>query len=400
MSNWQSLRAQAQDDETLYHAILDHLERGDSERDAARCLNMTRGSLRAVIRKLRRRLASAETVVPVLPAQHNLKGVSTLVGRDGKSKLQWVKTGRSEALDPLRFQAIEKALENLTPRIPIARRAGAERELNSDLCNVYIFGDPHVGMLAYDRETGDANWDLYIAEWTMIEAMQRLMARVPEAERAILINLGDFFHAQDDKQATPRSGHKVDVDSRFVRVAEVGCRIVERLVSCLEYEHGRTDLFNVRGNHDPDAGMWLNLWAKARFKNSPRVTVHDNANPYTFHEFGRNLLGLAHGHGCKIERLPGVMANDARAAWGNAKHARWITGHHHCYQAFEASGCLVEKYPTLAPRDYHTAEGGWRSERALYCVTLHRQFGEVARGKITADELEFHRKIAAPRKAA
>jgi hypothetical protein len=114
----------------------------------------------------------------------------------------------------------------------------------------------------------------------------------------------------------------------------------------------------------------------------------DNANPFLYYRFGQNLLGMHHGHGTKIDRLPALMAHEQRQLWGDTAHHRWLTGHHHTYEAKSFPGCMVEKFPTLAPIDYYAAENGYRSERSLNGITLHTVTGEVCRAKVFAEECE------------
>lgn len=325
---------------------------------------------------------------PTVPQGHRLKGVTTLLDAGGSVRMQYLLARENEHAhaDSLRFKAIAQALAAQ----PVAAPVPPPDAFVSDLANVIVFGDPHVGMLAQARETGEANWDLAIAEKTMTAAMQRLLAcRTPAAATCLLVNIGDFFHHQDNRQATPRSQHKLDADCRFVKVAETGLRIAKTLVEAALARHDSVTLANVPGNHDPDASMWLNLVCKAHFRDEKRLTILDNAHPYLYWSFGQNGVGLHHGHGAKLQKLPGVMAaRENGKFWGAHAHRRWITGHHHNYEALAFPGVLCEKFPTLAPLDYYAAEAGYRSERSLNAITLHSELGEVGRAKVIAAEVE------------
>lgn len=324
---------------------------------------------------------------PTVPQGHRLKGVTTLLDAGGSVRMQYLLARENEHAhaDSLRFKAIAQALAAQ----PAAEPVPAPDAFVSDLANVIVFGDPHVGMLAQARETGEANWDLAIAEKTMVAALDRLFSRTPSAATCLLVNIGDFFHHQDNRQATPRNQHKLDADCRFVKVAETGLRIAKTLVEAALLTHDSVTLANVPGNHDPDASMWLNLWCKAHFRDEKRLTILDNAHPYLYWSFGQNAVGLHHGHGAKLQKLPGVMAaRDGGKFWGAHAHRRWITGHHHNYEALAFPGVLCEKFPTLAPLDYYAAEAGYRSERSLNAITLHSELGEVGRAKVIAAEVE------------
>lgn len=324
---------------------------------------------------------------PVVPQGHRLKGVTTLLDAGGSVRMQYLLARENETahVDSMRFAAIVQALAAQPAAAPVAPpKTGA-----SELANVVVFGDPHVGMLAQARETGEANWDLAIAEKTMTAALRTLFQRTPQAATCLLVNIGDFFHHQDNRSLTPKSGHKLDADCRFVKVAETGLRIAKTLVEAALARHETVTLANVPGNHDPDASMWLNLWCKAHFRDEIRLTILDNAHPYLYWSFGQNGVGLHHGHGAKLQKLPGIMAaRDNGKFWGAHAHRRWITGHHHNYEALAFPGVLCEKFPTLAPLDYYAAEAGYRSERSVNAITLHAEVGEVGRAKVIAGEVE------------
>lgn len=325
---------------------------------------------------------------PVVPADHYVKGISSYLNSEGEVAAQWVKTDQQKATaDDARFEAIEQHLAR-HDRLSEEYAPLQVRDTGPDeLCNFVVFGDPHFGMLAHGRETGAADWDLKIANDVMISSLRRLLQRLPAAGSFVLINIGDFFHFENNTQLTPRSGHKLDGDTRFVKVAEAGCTLQAALVDIMLGQHESGTLFNVAGNHDPDAARWLNLWCRARFRGCDRLRIPDNAAPYLYHRFGANLIGMHHGDGRKLEKLPLLMASERPLDWGETQYRRWVTGHHHTYRGEDIDGCLVEKFPTLAPLDYYAAHAGYRSERALHAFTLHEKEGEISRCKVLACEV-------------
>src|SRR5688572_11137605 len=99
------------------------------------------------------------------------------------------------------------------------RRAPPRKSLEETL-TVYGLGDPHVGMLAWEPETG-ASFDLKIADRITSETIVRLIAAAPPSRVGGLALIGDNFHADDDRQVTPAHGHKLDVDGRSAKVWRV-----------------------------------------------------------------------------------------------------------------------------------------------------------------------------------
>src|SRR5579875_2253484 len=230
------------------------------------------------------------------------------------------------------------------------------------------------GMLAWASEVGES-FDLRIAERELCECMAQLVARSPAASEAIVCNLGDFWHAQDDKQTTPKSGNKLDVDGRFGKVGQVGLAIMRTLVDCALTKHERVRVRSIPGNHDPLAALWLPLYLRAVYEREPRVIVEDGFNPYQYDAFGRVLLGWAHGDGAKLEDLGQIMAADEPEKWGAAKFRYFHVGHVHHWSQKELRGIFVETHRTLAGRDAWHHHSGYRSGRALKAVAYHRRYG-------------------------
>lgn len=350
--------------------------------------------------------------VPPMHAGHELAGVSTLTDADGNTKAEWNKTARAGADAPpvsipedfllrrtsvmqdgsgatkiqwssydeaarTRWDSIKAAVVAHVAKyvIPTPRRGEIVPVVTTDdLLTVYPLGDPHIGMLAWAAEVGE-HFDVRIAERELCECMAQLVARAPASSEAIVCNLGDFWHAEDDRQATPKSGHKLDVDGRAGKVGRIGLSILRRLIDTALTKHARVRVRNVPGNHDPHSSFWLPEIMRAAYQNDPRVVVEDGFNPYQFDTFGRVLLGWAHGDGAKIDALGEIMATDAPEAWGAARFRYWNTGHVHHLITKELRGCVVSSHRTLAGRDAWHHHSGYRSGRSLKAITYHREWG-------------------------
>lgn len=326
---------------------------------------------------------------PVIPAEHYVRGVSTFLTH-GTPTHQWVKTDTEKmSADAGRWAAIEALIAGGVPAAPVIAYERVPTMAAEKLCNVIVFGDPHVGMLAQARETGAANWDLKIAKRVMNDALDLMLVRLPRAQSCILINIGDFFHFQDNSKLTPRGKHQLDGDCRLMHMAELGCHLMADLTSKALCVYESVEEFNVPGNHDPDAARWMNIFMRAWFRDNPRVRVADNAAEHLYTSFGENLIGMHHGHYTPLPKLQNVLAEWRDGVpWGSHKHRRWVTGHHHTYEAYSYPGVIAEKYPTLAPLDFHAAGSGYRSERSLNAFTLHAEVGEIGRAKVFAAEVE------------
>jgi hypothetical protein len=239
-------------------------------------------------------------------------------------------------------------------------------------------GDPHLGMFAWAQETGQ-NFDLKIAEANLVGAVDHLVGLAPPAEEALIINLGDFYHTDNQTNRTARSGHALDVDSRWSKVLGVGIRAMRRCIDAALKKHARVTVICEIGNHDDHSSVMLAHCLSQFYERDPRVTVDVSPAKFHWYRFGRNLIGTTHGDTAKPDRLPAVMACDRPKDWGETEHRYWYTGHVHHDSLKEYPGCIVETFRTLAPGDAWHRGQGYRSGQDMKCDVLHREFGRINR---------------------
>lgn len=309
-----------------------------------------------------------------MPPNHAVKGVSTLYGADGSISAQWVKTDRVQRE---RYAALTEALrasaeEYVRPVLPVATTP----LVDSDLATVLPWGDPHIGLLSWSAETGES-WDLKRAEEACAQVLGDLITRTPRSAEFVLVDLGDLIHAEDDKQQTYMSGHKLDVDSRSGKIARVALRICRSAIDLALQRHGMVRVHLLRGNHDPYKSLMLGMILEAVYANEPRVRIEPFENPYQFWQWGSTAAMMHHGDGSKPQQMPGVFACDP--SWGPAKHRVVWTGHIHSQNRWDLPGCTVESFRTIAAPDFWSHWKGYRSKRTLDCITYHRDLGEVSR---------------------
>ncbi len=268
-------------------------------------------------------------------------------------------------------EELARRVEGKCPRII------APRHSDSDLLAVYPMGDPHFGMYAWAAECGD-DFDLKVAERLTYAAIDALVASAPPAKEAVIIELGDFFHSDSNAAATTH-GTRVDVDTRFDRVQQIGQDAMVYVIKAALRRHEKVTVRIVQGNHDEHSSLALRRALAAYFRNEKRIRVDLSPAPFWFHRFGRVLIGATHGHTCKPQALPSIMATDAAAEWGDTDFRYFYRGHVHHDDEKEYPGCKVQSFRTLAAKDAWHAGAGYRSWRDMKCVVMHRKYGEVQR---------------------
>src|SRR5690606_37672598 len=177
-------------------------------------LAATARALGANERSLRRRLKAMQGDLEA-PDGFKVTGKSTLIDRrTGETVLEWVKISRDAERQR---ELIAEAIEAMSEDVPRIKPTPGPRQTLDHLLAVYPMGDPHIGMLSWGEETG-ADFDLGIAERDLCAAMAYLVEQAPPAKRALIANLGDFFHADNMAGVTSRSGHVLDMDSRLPKM--------------------------------------------------------------------------------------------------------------------------------------------------------------------------------------
>lgn len=324
-----------------------------------------------------------QMVHPVAPG-YAVKGTSTLYGDDGSVRAQWVKTTADQQAQQ---EAIEAALTALVADLPRVAPRKASGVWSTDLLTAYPIGDPHIGMYSWAAETGE-DWDLELARKVHCSAMDALVQAAPATEQAIIVNLGDALHYDSMEAKTPRSGHMLDADGRYAKVIDVAVMTIRQCIESALAKHKFVHVVNVRGNHDETGAMWLARLLAIAYEREPRVTVDVTPSVFNYYRWGKVLIGMHHGHSCKPDKLPGVMAADRASDWGECSWRYWWQGHIHHESKKEYPGVSVESFNTLAAKDAYANDGGWRSGRTMQAIVLHREHGEVARSRVNSAMFE------------
>jgi Bacterial regulatory protein, Fis family len=318
------------------------------------------------------------------PNQANIHGTSTLLGANGDVKLQWVKEKAGVPTPEEMALVIKAALGE----VPVCRVIPPPKDLpRPGLLNVFPMGDPHIGMYSWAEETGQ-DFDLDIAETQLTQAMGYLVGCCPPAEQALIVNVGDFFHADNMENRTMRSGNVLDVDTRWAKVLRVGVRAMRACIEHALTRHMQVRVINEIGNHDDHSSQMLTIALAMFYENNPRVSFDESPARFHYYRFGKVLIGVTHGDNTKPDALGPIMATDRPVDWGETLHRYWYTGHIHHKKVIELPGCMTESFRTLAARDAWHSGKGYRSGRDMTAIVLDENFGEVQRHRIDISMLE------------
>jgi hypothetical protein len=320
-----------------------------------------------------------------VPPGYAIKGTSTLLDDAGNKKLQWVKTDRDKEAQ---MEAMRCAVDAMKEEIPkVCASDHIPKNYNAELCNMYVLTDYHLGALCWGEETG-ADWDVEIAEETMIKWFQAAISRSPCSKTAVFAQLGDFLHWDGIESVTPTSGHVLDADTRYQKLIRVAIRVTHQVIRMLLEKHEHVYIIMAEGNHDLSGSMWLSEMFDHSYSEEPRVTIDTRPDPYYCFEFGKTSLFFHHGHKKRMGNISDVFVAKFREVFGRTKHSYGHMGHLHHNVTTEDNLMTIEQHRTLAAPDAHASRGGWMSGRDSKVITYHKEYGEVGRLTINIDMLK------------
>jgi hypothetical protein len=369
--------------------FIDALEKHGSNRKAALALGINVRTLEKSLQTLKRRAAMQghspeHGMTHTVPEGFKVSRVSTNYKESGGVGQQWVIATPDDAKREQIFLETIEALKEEIPRL--ASLPAPLVALNAKLCNCYVITDYHLNALSWHEETG-ANWDVEIAERTLVAWFAQAIAMSPSAETAVLAQLSDLLHSDGLEPLTPASKHVLDVDTRFQKVVRIVIRVLRQVIDMLLAKHQRVHILMADANHDPVSQIWLREWLSVLYENEPRITVDRNPSPYNAFEFGKVALFFHHGHKRKVSNVSEVFAAKYREMFGRTQFAYAHMGHYHHLDVKENAMMVVEQHRTLTAPDAYASRGGYIAGRDAQCITYHKDFGEVSRVKVSYEML-------------
>jgi|TARA_R100000479_G_scaffold158660_1_gene95635 hypothetical protein len=355
---------------------------GLSQYEIGRKLDITRSAVRDHLKVVKDKAARRgyspdhDWKNPV-PDGHKIKGVSTFYDGEGTAIRQWVK---SQTDEERQFEILVERIEAANEGLPKFKPLAAPKTVDGDLLTLLTITDFHLGMYAYEAETGD-DWDVTIARDVFLNSVHDMIKASPKSGTGILCQLGDFLHWDGILSVTPQSGHILDADTRYGKLVELSMSVMTEAVKMMLKHFAKVVVISAEGNHDISGSIWLRKHLKHLFAKEPRLEVIDNDFPYYAYLHGQTMLGFHHGHKVKLAQLHKLFASEPRfrEMWGASTSAYLHTGHLHHERVIEDGGAIAEMHPTLSGRDAYAARGGWVSRRGAKVITYHKTDGEVGR---------------------
>lgn len=341
---------------------------------AAKVLGIDESRVRASAKHSVRKNQSGDFLGREMPEGYILGKVTSLVGPDG-TVMEWQhRLPEAEALEARMDALIARAQAEVRPLPEIAKPPLA----TLGQLTLYPVADAHLGQYSWHKESGE-NYDLDIAARQFRAATGELLALTPPSSEAMVVILGDYYHADNNMAETAKSHNKLDVDGRHDKVLHLGAELAMDMIDMALQKHDHVMVKVMRGNHDPNASKALTMTLFFRYEGNPRVTVNRDPQDLWAYEFGSNMLAFTHGDNVKAEDMPGVMAAHYPDMWGRTKWRFGFSGHYHRRKtgpmSDEKHGAEWEILPAFTAKDAWNRQMGHASKRGLQAITFDQTEG-------------------------
>ena len=242
--------------------------------------------------------------------------------------------------------------------------------------------DLHLDKLAWGKETG-SDWDIKISSSLFLKMVNDLLMKSSsyQIERILFPVGNDFFNA-DNLLNTTTGGTPQQVDSRWKKAFLTGKKLLITAIDTLQ-TIAPVDIIVIPGNHDKQRAWYLGDTLESWYHNCKAVTVDNSPSQRKYYRYGENLLGYAHGKEEKVDRLPMILANEAKSLFSETKFHEWHLGDKHhkrdikFFPATETDGIIIRFLSSLSPADIWHYEKGYLAKRAAQGFVYSKTLGWV-----------------------
>lgn len=365
----------------MQKAVWEAVQAGEDKQSIANRLGISRSTVRTHYTKAKARIDMDPGIADAL----GQTGLTPDTARYGYRKVKDPDTGsfntvmwRMPPQDETDFlERVKDAVSDIAPAKPIAR----PKHTDGDLCTVYPIADAHIGMMAWGRETGE-KYNTDIACSRLREWVGRCVDLSPASDRAVILDVGDLMHADDQTNQTPASKHVLDVDTRYYRTVET---TIAALAAAIEYaaqKHAQVTVRILRGNHNPHSFIAVLFALRERYRGDDRITVECDPAEFWVDTFGLCLFAAHHGDKANPQRAVNFLADDYAVLWGKTKFRHFWTGHLHHHASKDIGGVQWEQLRPMTARDAYAVSHAYCARSQIQGITFHKERGEIQRVKV------------------
>ena len=277
------------------------------------------------------------------------------------------------------FENVNKFIEGYSPDYEKIKRKKGNHLL------VINPADIHIGKYASALETGE-EYDCETAVMRVLEGVQGLIKKAEgfDIDKVLFCIGNDILHTDNVMSSTTR-GTFQDTDGKWWEHYEIALMLYVKCVEMLR-EIAPVDVLHSMSNHDYQSGFHLAHTLKSWFRKADDVKFDVSVSARKYYVYGKNLIGLEHGDGAKMDKLPLLMANEKPKEWSETTHRYWYLHHlhhkikHKYLDTKDYIGVTIEYMRSPSSSDsWHSAKGFCGVPRACEGFLHDKESGQVAR---------------------
>lgn len=351
---------------------LDAVEKHGSIRKAAKALGVSYSAIQERYSRAKRHLeadpAIKESMVAVgtgmIPALVWAKTKS----KDGISYSTLLKPEHDTKEDYIKLMA--EAFSDIPAAPPIIQSEHSQQG------KIAFFpqSDVHLGV-EITRDRGGTDYNPDTAMERMRDGFAQTHAAIPPCETAIILDNGDLTHANDDKDATPRSDHRLKVTNSHRKNLSLSAAAKAWQIDMALQCSARVIYRSNRGNHDPNTPDAVGLALQHRYHNEPRVKIDQTERETWIYQQGAVMLAAHHGHGIKPEKLSAYIPPNFPAEFGASRFWYLFTGHLHHPRQDTFGAFTWFQLPSICAMDQHASDMGFTDTAAMRAMMFCQRGG-------------------------
>ena len=277
------------------------------------------------------------------------------------------------------FQKVNKFIEKYSPNYePIERKSGSHLLVINP-------SDIHIGKYSNEVETGDG----YDCETAVLRVLEGVVGLINKSQGfdidKVLFCIGnDVLHIDNVYNTTTKGTHQ-DTDGKWWEHYEIALMLYVRVIELLR-EIAPVDVIHSMSNHDYQSGFHLAHTLKSWFRGAEDIKFDISVSHRKYYQYGKNLIGLEHGDGAKMDKLPLLMAQERPTLWSKTKFRYWYLHHihhkvkHKWLDAKDFIGVTVEYMRSPSASDsWHSRKGFTGAPKACEAFVHDKENGQVAR---------------------
>lgn len=320
---------------------------------------------------------TANTWEQAMRGEENLPIITTLY-----QVKAFLKPHQQALVDTLLEGIREELRDGIPPYKPAPKSIKRPVQTDNRMLEIAV-PDMHFGKMALGEETGQP-YNIHIAERIYRNSIKRLLESVNGPIDQILFPIGNDLFNVDNEYLTTYANTPQENSHSLKQVYRQVKNIIRDTIIDLA-KIAKVDVIVVPGNHDKTLSYFLGETIEDMFWSDKNVIVDNSPTNTKYYQWGRVMLGFAHGQIEKPAQLPMIMANDQPIMWADTQFREWHLGHYHRKrdQVFmplsHNNGVMVRILPSLTAADnWHKDHGYHMGPRSAEAYLWDSYTGLVA----------------------